>query len=133
MRRSLDIWTSTPDVFASIANYLSAHGWVKGQTWGREVRVPAAIADRVAEAAPLQSTGCLAERQMSVPLALTQWRKLGVRTVTGTKVPAVGLQASLVAAGPRRFLVYPNYQPLLAYNCVHAYGLSVALLSDRVR
>jgi membrane-bound lytic murein transglycosylase B len=47
-------------------------------------------------------------------------------------LPAAGLQASLVAAGPRRFLVYPNYQALLAYNCVHAYGLSVALLSDKV-
>ena len=22
-----DIWTSTPDVFASIANFLAAHGW----------------------------------------------------------------------------------------------------------
>ena len=33
----------------------------------------------------------------------------------------------------RQFLLYPNYQAILAYNCVHAYGLSVALLSDRVR
>ncbi|PYR88256.1 MAG: lytic murein transglycosylase [Acidobacteria bacterium] len=127
-----DIWKSTPDVFASIANYLSAHGWTKGRTWGREVKVPAAIADAVADAAPLQEAGCLAERQMSVPLPLNEWRKLGVRTMTGTKVPLTNLKASLVAAGPRRFLVYPNYQALLAYNCVHAYGLSVALLSGRV-
>ena len=35
-----DIWKSTPDVFASIANYLSAHGWSRDQTWGREVRCP---------------------------------------------------------------------------------------------
>jgi membrane-bound lytic murein transglycosylase B len=128
-----DIWKSTPDVFASIANYLSAHGWNKGQTWGREVKVPTSIADAVAKAAPLLTTGCLAERQMSVPLPLSEWRRLGVRTMTGTKVPAANVRASLVAAGPRRFLVYPNYQALLAYNCVHAYGLSVALLSDRVR
>ncbi len=127
-----DIWKSTPDVFASIANYLSAHGWKKGWAWGREVKVPTAIADQVAEAAPLQATGCLAERQMSVPLPLRDWRKLGLRTMTGGRLPAADLQASLVAAGPRRFLVYPNYQTLLAYNCVHAYGLSVALLSDRV-
>ena len=127
-----DIWKSTADVFASIANYLSAHGWAKGRTWGREVKVPAAIADTVAEAAPLQPSGCLAERQMSVPLPMSEWRKLGVRTMTGGRLPAAGLQASLVAAGPRRFLVYPNYQALLAYNCVHAYGLSVALLSDKV-
>ena len=30
-------------------------------------------------------------------------------------------------------LVYPNYEALLAYNCAHAYGLSVALLSDHLR
>ena len=63
---------------------------------------------------------------------MKEWRKLGVRSMRGTKVPLVDLQASLVAAGPRRFLVYPNYQALLAYNCVHAYGLSVGLLSDHV-
>jgi membrane-bound lytic murein transglycosylase B len=128
-----DIWTSTPDVFASIANYLSAHGWAKGKTWGREVKMPPAIAGKVAEAAPLQTTGCLAERQMSVPLPLSAWRKLGVKTMSGARLPATDVRACLVAAGPRRFLVYPNYQALLAYNCVHAYGLSVALLSDRVR
>src|SRR5256885_350423 len=50
-----DIWTSTPDVFASIANYLSAHGWTKGQSWGREVKVPESTPDSVAEAAPLQT------------------------------------------------------------------------------
>jgi peptidoglycan lytic transglycosylase B len=127
-----DIWKSTPDVFASIANYLSAHGWTKGTSWGREVKIPAALRGAVAEAAPLQETGCLAERQMSVALPLRRWRTLGVRTMTGAKLPAADMQASLVAAGPRRFLVYPNYQALLAYNCVHAYGLSVALLSDRV-
>ena len=31
----------------------------------------------------------------------------------------------------RHFLVYPNYQALLEYNCVNAYGLSVGLLGDR--
>jgi membrane-bound lytic murein transglycosylase B len=127
-----DIWTSTPDVLASIANYLAAHGWTRGKTWGREVKVPGAMADAIAQAAPLQASGCLAQRQMSVPLPLTDWRRLGVKTTTGSKVPASDVPASLVAAGQRRFLVYPNYQALLAYNCVHAYGLSVALLSDRV-
>ena len=69
---------------------------------------------------------------MSVALPLSEWRKLGVKSMSGGKLPAGDVRASLVAAGPRRFLIYPNYQALLAYNCVHAYGLSVALLSDRV-
>jgi membrane-bound lytic murein transglycosylase B len=29
--------------------------------------------------------------------------------------------------------VYGNYEALLAYNCAHAYALSVAVLADRVR
>jgi membrane-bound lytic murein transglycosylase B len=30
----------------------------------------------------------------------------------------------------RHFLVYPNYLAILEYNCVNAYGLSVAMLAD---
>jgi membrane-bound lytic murein transglycosylase B len=126
-----DIWKSTPDVFASIANYLAAHGWTKDHTWGREVSVPAPVLERVPEAAPLQTAGCLARRQMTVPLPLAEWKKLGVRTVTGGPLPAADIEASLVSGVKRHFLVYPNYQALLEYNCVNAYGLSVGLLGDR--
>ena len=129
-----DIWTSTPDVFASIANFLSAHGWRAGQAWGREIKLPADPDGKIAEAAPLQTTGCLAERQMSVPLPLSRWRELGLTTKAGARLPASSsIEASLVKGGHRDFLVYPNYQAVLAYNCAHAYGLSVALLSDSVR
>ena len=126
-----DIWKSTPDVFASIANYLESHGWNKDQTWGREVSVPAAVIDRLSEEAPLQTEGCLARRQMTVPLPLAAWRKLGVRTATGGALPSADIAASLVSGVKRHFLVYPNYQALLEYNCVNAYGLSVGLLGDR--
>jgi membrane-bound lytic murein transglycosylase B len=126
-----DIWKSTPDVFASIANYLSAHGWNKDQTWGREVSVPRSLLDGLAETAPLQTDGCLAHRQMTVPLPLATWKKLGVRALGGGALPAADIEASLVSGVKRNFLVYPNYQAILSYNCVHAYGLSVGLLGDR--
>jgi membrane-bound lytic murein transglycosylase B len=126
-----DIWKSTPDVFASIANYLSAHGWTKGQAWGREVRVPASVLEGLSETAPLQTDGCLARRQMTVPRPLATWKKLGMKTVTGGALPVANFDASLVSGVKRHFLVYPNYQALLEYNCVHAYGLGVALLADR--
>ena len=38
-----DIWTSLPDVFASIANYLAKAGWNDRHTWGRKVRLPSTI------------------------------------------------------------------------------------------
>lgn len=126
-----DIWRSTPDVFASIANYLAAHGWQKDQTWGREVTIPSTLITRIPEVAPMQTTGCLARRQMTVPLPIGEWHKLGVRTTTGRPLPAASVDASLVMGVKRHFLVYPNYQALLEYNCVNAYGLSVGLLGDR--
>jgi membrane-bound lytic murein transglycosylase B len=126
-----DIWKSTADVFGSIANYLAAHGWQKGTTWGREVRIPDALVTRLPEVAPMQTSGCLARRQMTAPLALAEWSKLGVRTAAGRALPAADVEASLVMGDKRHFLVYPNYQALLEYNCVNAYGLSVGLLGDR--
>src|SRR5436190_4685655 len=83
-----DIWKSTPDVFASIANYLTAHGWNKDQTWGREVRVARPVLDSLTQAAPLQSEGCLARRQMTVPLPLSEWKKLGVKNLAGGPLPS---------------------------------------------
>jgi membrane-bound lytic murein transglycosylase B len=126
-----DIWKSMPDVFGSIGNYLASHGWEKGQSWGREVTIPESLITRLPEVAPQQTSGCLARRQMSVPLSLLEWSKLGVRTIGGRALPAADLQASLVMGDKRHFLVYPNYQALLEYNCVNAYGLRVGLLGDR--
>ena len=109
-----DIWKSTPDVFASIANYLAAHGWNKDQTWGREVSVSRAGAGQSCRSrAPIQTEGCLARRQMTVPLPLAAWKKLGVKTVAGGALPAADIEASLVSGVKRHFLVYPNYQALL--------------------
>jgi membrane-bound lytic murein transglycosylase B len=128
-----DIWHSTPDVLASIANFLAAHGWNRDQPWGREVTVPAAALDALAEHAPQRTDGCLARRQMTVPLPIAAWKEMGVRVKSGAAIPETDLEASLVSGLKRHFLVYPNYQAILEYNCVNAYGLSVALLADAAK
>ena len=126
-----DIWASQADVFASIANYLKQHGWRTGALWGREVRVTAAV-DKAVDALPRRVTGCRAERSMTEPQPLVYWRKVGVRTVANSPLPNAALDASLVSAGRRNFLLYDNYDALLGYNCAHTYALSVALLSERL-
>jgi membrane-bound lytic murein transglycosylase B len=126
-----DIWRSEPDVFASVANYLKEHGWTEGIAWGREVKLSAAALKAVA-AIPLRDAGCRAERAMSEARPLSEWRRLGVRTMSGALVPSVGLSASLMRAGSRSFLLYPNYEAILDYNCAHTYALSVALLSNQL-
>jgi membrane-bound lytic murein transglycosylase B len=127
-----DIWQSEPDVFASVANYLKEHGWTDGAAWGREVKIPAQ-ARAAAAAIPLRETGCRAERAMSEPRPLRAWRRMGIRTMAGALVPSSTLEASLMRAGTRSYLLYPNYETILDYNCAHTYALSVALLSDRLR
>jgi len=125
-----DIWRSTPDVFASIGNYLAEKGWARSEAWGREVRVPETTLQAVAATAPFRTDGCLGRRQMTIPMPLSEWKKLGVRTRTGGPLPNTDITASLVSGDKRHFLVYPNYHALLDYNCVNAYALSVGLLAD---
>jgi membrane-bound lytic murein transglycosylase B len=127
-----DIWNGLPDVFASIANYLKAYGWSEGQAWGREVKVPPGSAAGLVEKVGLRQSGCRASRELTVPAPLQRWQQLGVRTITGTALPKVDRQASLLRAGKKTYLVYSNYDVLLGYNCAHAYALAVGLLSNRI-
>jgi peptidoglycan lytic transglycosylase B len=127
-----DIWSSPPDVFASIANYMKAHGWTAGQTWGREVVVSSAAARTIARDVARRDGSCSARRDMTVALPVAQWQELGVRLPGGGALPKTALTASLVSGRTRRFLVYDNYDALLEYNCAHSYAITVGLLSDRV-
>jgi len=127
-----DIWKGLPDVFASIANYMKAYGWSEGQSWGREVKLPAGGALPLVEKVGLRQTGCRASRELTVAVPVKQWQQLGVRTVTGSALPRVDRPASLLRAGKKTYLVYPNYDTLLGYNCAHAYALAVGLLADRI-
>jgi membrane-bound lytic murein transglycosylase B len=127
-----DIWRSPPDVFASIANYLEQHGWSSNLTWGREVRLPAPGITALREKVGMRVEGCRAERELTHRVPLDRWQALGVRTATGTALPRAKVDASLMHTGKRSFLVYANYESLLAYNCAHSYALAVAMLGDRI-
>ena len=127
-----DIWHSTPDTLASIASYLKNSGWERGQTWGREVSVPATARARIGDI-PVRDVGCSAKRQMTERRPLPIWREAGVRLKSGEPLPASDLPASLVEVSGRSFLVYPNYEAILDYNCAHLYALSVGMLADRLQ
>ena len=128
-----DIWRSTPDVLASMANYLKAGGWNDRWTWGREVRVTDAARARLTDAVPARVASCAARRNMSEWRPLADWQALGVRRTNRRALPRADLEAALVQSGDRDFLVYPNYDSLLGYNCSHHYALSVALFADQLR
>jgi membrane-bound lytic murein transglycosylase B len=127
-----DIWKSTPDTLASIANYLKGSGWTEDETWGREVAVSPDAQARITETIPKRVEGCFALRNMTERRPLSQWQKLGVRRVNGGALPRANVMAGLVDVGERKFLVYPNYDVILGYNCAHYYALTVGLLADRL-
>ena len=116
-----DIWTSLPDVFASIANYLAKAGWNDRYTWGRKVRLPAAL------------DGELIGLQTTKPLP--EWQDLGVRRSDGDSLPAVRLDASLLSTddgqGPA-YLVYGNFRVLMAWNRSTYFALTVGELADLI-
>jgi len=128
-----DIWKNTGDTLASIANYLKGFGWNEKETWGREVKVPASARAEIADTIPRRPEGCYAVRNMTTRVPLDRWRKLGVTRLDGGPLPKADVPAGLVDVGERTFLVYPNYDAILGYNCAHYYALTVSLLADRLR
>ena len=116
-----DIWTSLPDVFASMSNYLARAGWAGGEHWGRPVAAPAG----------LDPTLLGLERRLS----LAEWSRRGVRTATGGPLPTARLDASLLrmdGEGGPTFLVYRNFRTLMVWNRSTYFALSVGLLADEL-
>lgn len=125
-----DIWESRADVFASIANYLREQGWQRGVRWGVRVSRPAKESEAFVSLAAPRGAGCGAERDLSSPAPLAEWRKAGVRPA-GAAGDARRLY-SLLTLGRASYLVTSNYEALLAYNCAHSYAMSVAQLADKI-
>ncbi|MGH9253600.1 MAG: lytic murein transglycosylase [Vicinamibacterales bacterium] len=128
-----DIWRSTADALASIANYLGQFGWDDEYTWGREVRVTPDVRERIEKETAKRTEGCFAMRNMTERIPLADWQRLGVRRMNGVALPASDVTAGLVTTDTRHFLVYGNYDAILRYNCAHYYALTVALLADQMR
>jgi membrane-bound lytic murein transglycosylase B len=128
-----DIWRSTGDALASIANYLEEWGWDDEFTWGREVRVTPAVRRRIENETTKRTEGCFAMRNMTERIPLAAWQRLGVRAVNGRALPTADVKAGLVTTDTRTFLVYENYDAILRYNCAHYYALTVALAAEQLR
>ncbi len=118
-----DIWGSVPDALASAANQLRGRGWVPGQTWGYEVRLPAAAS-------------CLLEGPPHAK-KLRDWVKLGVVRVRNRPFPAEALDQDAFiltpggAHGPA-FLALENFMVIKRYNMSDLYALFVGNLADRI-
>ncbi|NNK77512.1 MAG: lytic murein transglycosylase [Litoreibacter sp.] len=117
-----DIWSDDPtDALASTAAYLAKFGWVKGQPWGVEVRLPSGfdytLANRKIQKSP------------------RSWGGLGVVGMNGAPVRNYGPASILVPAGAQgaAFMVFKNFEVIERYNTADAYVIGVGHLSDRLK
>lgn len=118
-----DIWSSIPDALATIARQLQGKGWVTGQTWGYEVRLPDAV-------------DCSLEGPENArPLA--DWIALGVTRTFDREFPrnVYDAEAYLMAPGGAygpAFLALGNYRVIRRYNMSDLYAVFVGNLADRI-
>lgn len=118
-----DIWGTLPDVFASIANYLSKSGWRGDQTWGRKITLPDGI-----------GRGDIGRKRRQF---IAEWQAQGVRRDTGADLPTRQLKAAVVAPDRKSikpaYLVYNNYNVILKWNRSDYFATAVGILSDQLR
>lgn len=118
-----DIWNSVPDALGSAATQLKAKGWVTGETWGYEVKMPAGV--------DCSLEGPVNER----PIA--EWVKLGFERTQGRGFKPEHLRQNAYLLSPAgafgpAFLVLENFKVLKRYNPADLYALFVGNLADRI-
>jgi lytic murein transglycosylase len=111
-----DIWTSVPDVLASISRFLGQEGWRRGLPWGMEVTLPA------------RADISVHERDFA------EWGRLGLRRTDGAPLPPSGKGRLFLPAGIRgpAFLLTENWEVVRAYNTSDSYALGIGHLADRI-
>jgi membrane-bound lytic murein transglycosylase B len=115
-----DIWKSVPDVLASSANFLNKLGWKAGETWGREVLLPAGFDSSLLGLDKTRS--------------IEAWRAMGVRRLDGGTLSGGDTEASAIrpTGSDRAFLVQTNFKAVMKWNKSTFFATAVGLLSDQI-
>jgi lytic murein transglycosylase len=116
-----DIWGDDPsDALASAAAYLKDNGWITGQPWGVEVRLPDGFDYLLANREIEKTSGA--------------WASVGITDISGKPVPDHGPASILLPAGAEgaAFMIFKNFEVLESYNTADAYVIAVGHLADRI-
>jgi membrane-bound lytic murein transglycosylase B len=110
-----DIWTSPPDILASIANFLKLSAWRPDRPWAKEVLLP--------DGFPVPA----------LHARMAEWAAEGVRPASGA-MPANGEAALFLPSGADgpAFLLFENHWVLKQYNNSDSYALSLGVLAQRI-
>ena len=129
-----DIWNNEADTLASVANFVAAKGWRRGEPWAQRVSVPPMLdRERVRNLTPVGECAGMNWRH-SRWLTIREWRALGLQPLSGT-LPADTMLATLIepdGPGTGGYLTYGNYRAIMRYNCTNFYALTVTLLADAI-
>jgi membrane-bound lytic murein transglycosylase B len=116
-----DLWTDSPDVFGSVANYFRSHGWVAG-----ELAIVPATLSRPGAAA-------LASREVKLAHSVADLRAAGVEF--DSKLPGER-RAMLLALegreGPEYWVGFRNFYTITRYNRSPLYALAVHQLGAEI-
>ncbi len=115
-----NIWTSYPDAFASIANYLVQNGWRANQPWAIPVSINA------------EARQYLNDKTVTKPLST--WIKLGVRAQGNQPWPEdTTLPARLIEPdGGPDFLIFNNFDVIMKWNHSNYYVGTVGYLAEQI-
>lgn len=117
----IDLRSSLPDVFASIANYLHKNGWEYQVGIAQPVVLPANFNPQ------------LAQQKLEKPV--TEWHALGVVRPSGAELYLSGAPATLLqpdGEGSQAYLAYGNYKVLMRWNRSTYFALAIADLAGRI-
>ncbi len=119
-----NIWGSTGDTLASIANYLSKFGWQTGRDWGFEASIP-------------NNVSCAFEGPDQMR-KIADWTNAGVKRVSGKAFPAQeqGKEGAILLPAGRSgpaFIATPNFYVIKKYNNSDLYALFVGNVADRIQ
>lgn len=116
-----DIWSRDPtDALASVAHFLTKHGWRKGQPWGLEVELP--------DKFDFSLTG------LDQTATTREWRERGVCAADQTPLPDYGTGSIILPSGRNgvALLVLRNFLVMMRYNRAEHYAIAVGHLADRI-
>lgn len=113
-----DIWTSTSDVLASIANYMKENGWHSGEPWAYEVTLP-----------PHFDTNLIGKQHKK---SIQQWTDLGVRLASGQPLPGDNIEGAIIKPyGGPYLLIFNNFRVIMRYNNSSFYAGTVSYMADQ--
>ena len=126
-----DLWSSTDDVLASVANYFVQHGWQRGGSVIVPVKLPETLLDAQDKLEPMLNRG----RDLAAKTTLGELRALGVEVPIAQGRDDLPLMLiPLQEDGSVRYLLgLPNFFVITRYNHSAHYALAVWELAQAIR